>query len=113
MGKIPKKVQIIADQLQKVEKGKAAAVTNLSASTDSLGIHTVKPVLKAAPAFSGPKGKVQKKKNRKNKKEIIDVAKKEGPDDEEEGLTGYAGLSRRITRGLERIGRGIKWPWDD
>jgi len=111
--KIPKKVQAIADQLQKVEKAKGPAVTNLQASTDSLEIHSVKPVAKDAPSVSGPKGKVQKKKNRKKKKEIIDVAKKDGPDDEEKGLAGYAGLARRVKRGFERFRKGVKWPWDD
>ena len=108
MEKIPKKVQAIADRLQKVEKTKVAP-----AAPAVPEVHLVKPVLKGAPSISGPKGKVQKKKNRKKKKEIIDVAKKEGPDDEEKGLTGYAGLARRVTRGFERFRRGITWPWDD
>ena len=108
MEKIPKKVQAIADQLQKVEKGKVAPATPAVPE-----VHLVKPMAKDAPSVSGPKGKVQKKKNRKKKKEIIDVAKKDGPDDEEKGLTGYAGLARRVTRGFKRLTRGIKWPWDD
>lgn len=106
MAKIQKKVQAIADRLQKkVEKPAAAPA--------ALEVHAVSPVLKDAAGVSKSKGKI--KKSHKKKKEVSHVlSPKEVGTEKEEGFAGYAGLARRIAR---RIVGEIRskpiFPFDD
>jgi hypothetical protein len=109
LGKITKKVQKIADQLQKVEGDKKKAAD----SPAPLEIHAVEPLLKGSPGVSESKGKV-KKSHKKKREGVADVKKESVKEfDKEERLTGYAGLARRITRGFERATGRIKFWFDD
>ena len=109
MAKIPKKVQVIADNLQKVEKPNfRPANTTGQAGTNSIEIHAVEPVLKIKPDILKPKGKAQRKK----KKEVIDATKNEIPN-KEERFAGYAGLARRAARRIVGEIRGVRFWFDD
>ena len=100
MAKIPKKVQVIADNLQKVEKAKAPPA--------AVEVHAVEPVFKTKPNIPKPKGKAQRKK----KKEVIDATKKESRE-EEKRAPGYAGLARRVAGRIVGEIRGVKFWFDD
>lgn len=104
MAKIQKKVQAIADNLQKKVEKPAAALAPAE-------VHAVSPLPKDAAGIPKPKGKI--KKSHKKKKEVIDAAKKQIPD-KEEGFAGYAGLARRIARRLVgEIRAKPIFPFDD
>ena len=111
MAKIQKKVQVIADQLQKGEKDKP-----VPAAPADPEVYTISPLPKGPTGLSKSKGKKSKKKI---KKENLDGSKKDNqgerdiPKKDEEGLTGYAGLARRIARGFKRATEDIKFPFDD
>lgn len=110
MGKITKKVQKIADQLQKVEGDKK----KVADSPAPLEIHAVEPVLKIVPSIQWTKAK-GKKSHKKKGEDVADVKKEpvREPENKEEGFTGYAGLARRITRGFKRATGGIRFWFDD
>jgi hypothetical protein len=104
VAKIQKKVQAIADNLQKKVEKPAAAPAPAE-------IHAVSPMPKGPISFLGSKAKIRK--SHKKKKEVIDAAKKQIPD-KEEGFTGYAGLARRIARRLVgEIRAKPIFPFDD
>jgi hypothetical protein len=134
LAKIPKKVQVIADNLQKVDvkvggsggggrhgsssvaKGGGGAGRDgivysppkIKGSPAAVEVHAVEPVFKAKPDVYKPKGKAQRKK----KKEVIDATKKESPEKEERS-PGYAGLARRIARRFVGEIRGKPKFWFD
>jgi hypothetical protein len=106
VAKIPKKVQVIADNLQKVEKAKAPPA--------AVEVHAVEPVLKVVPSVQWVKAKG--KKSHKKKREGVAYVK-EGPvrkpEEEEERSSGYAGLARRIAGRLVGEIRGKPKFWFD
>jgi len=136
VAKIQKKVQAIADNLQKVEvkvggsggggqHGSSPIATGgggagrdgivysppkIKGSPATPEVHTVSPLPKSTPGGSKPKGKT--KKSHKKKKGVIDAAKKQVPD-KEERFAGYAGLARRIARRLVGEIRGRPKFWFD
>jgi hypothetical protein len=110
LGKITKKVQKIADQLQRVEGDKKKAAD----SPAPLEIHTVEPLFKGSSDIPKSKGKI-KKSHKKKREGVADVKKDpvREPADKEERLAGYAGFARRITRGFERATGRVKFWFDD
>jgi len=103
VAKIPKKVQVIADDLQKVEKVKAPPAV--------VEVHAVEPVLKGVSSFSRPKGKT--KKTQKQKKEVHNVLPEKESSEKEKRAPGYAGLARRIAGRLVGEIRGKPKFWFD
>ena len=104
MAKIQKKIQVIADNLQKVEKAKDPPA--------AVEVHTVEPMSKNAAGVPKLKGKNQGKK----KKEVIDATKKDpvrDSEDKKERFAGYAGFARRVAGKLVGEIRGKPKFWFD